>query len=70
MSKHAWWMILACILPLLLIFLFPLFGVFTGGGVLLFVFIIACFGLHLLLMRGMHGNGGDGGEKGDRHGAH
>lgn len=46
-------MIIACALPLLLIFILPLFGV--GSGIYLFIFLALCFVLHLLMMGGHHG---------------
>ena len=52
MTKHNIRMIIGCVLPLLLIFILPLFGV--GSGVTLFIFIILMFGCHLLMMGG-HG---------------
>lgn len=52
--RHLIWHLIGCILPLLLIFLLPLFGV--GEGVVLFVFIVLMFGCHLLMMQG-HGHG-------------
>ena len=70
MKNHHIWMIIACALPLLLIFLLPLFG--AGGGELLFVFLIVCFGAHLLMI-GRHrknGNGDDESRKGGYHGNH
>jgi len=45
-------MIIGCLLPLLLIFILPLFGV--GSGVTLFIFILLMFGCHLMMMGG-HG---------------
>jgi len=56
MRKHNFWMIVACALPLLLVFLLPAFGVGSGGY--LFIFLIFCFGLHLLMMSG-HGHDHD-----------
>ena len=53
MNKHSLWMLIGCVLPTLLIFVLPLFGV--GSGVSLFIFIILMFGCHLLMMGG-HGN--------------
>ena len=71
MKGHGWWMVLACILPLLLIFLLPTLGVVGGTGSLLFVFIIVCFGLHLLMMRGHHDDHDkDRGHEGGHHGRH
>lgn len=52
MNKHNVRMLIGCLLPLLLIFVLPLFGV--GSGVTLFIFIILMFGCHLLMMGG-HG---------------
>jgi len=51
-NKHNVWMLIGCLLPLLLIFVLPLFGI--GSGVALFIFIILMFGCHLLMMGG-HG---------------
>jgi hypothetical protein len=68
--KHHLLMIIGCVLPLILIFLLPLFGVESGA--LLFLFLILCFGLHLIMMaRGGHkqdGNGKD--DQGGSHGEH
>lgn len=52
MNSHTIRMLIGCLLPLLLIFILPLFGV--GEGVTLFIFIILMFGCHLLMMGG-HG---------------
>ena len=43
-------MLIGCGLPMLLIFVLPLFGV--GEGVTLTIFIVMMFGCHLLMMRG------------------
>ena len=43
-------MLLACILPLLLIFLLPSLGVGTNGMSLLLL-LVGCFVVHLLMMR-------------------
>jgi hypothetical protein len=71
MKNHQTWMILGCILPLLLIFSLPFFG--AGSGELLFVFIVFCFGIHLLMV-GHHQNHGDGNhnsrKEGGDHGSH
>jgi hypothetical protein len=45
-------MLLGCTLPLLLVFLLPLFGV--SGNVGTFLFILLMFACHLMAMRG-HG---------------
>jgi len=50
--NHHLRMLIGCLLPLLLIFVLPLFGV--GQGVSLFVFMILMFGCHLMMMGG-HG---------------
>lgn len=51
MKNHALWMLIGCVLPILLIFLLPLFGI--GGNWQLFIFIILMFGCHLF-MRSWH----------------
>jgi fatty acid desaturase len=51
MNKHSFWMIIGCTVPLLLIFLLPLFGI-TGSYTFL-IFIVLMFGCHLMMM-GMH----------------
>lgn len=61
MKKHAFWMIIGCGLPLLLIFFAPALGI--SGDVSLFIFIIAMFACHLLMP--MHG-----GHKHDPHEKH
>ncbi len=53
MSRHTLWMVIGCVLPLLLIFILPIFGL--GGGISLFIFIILMFGCHLLMMGGHRG---------------
>jgi hypothetical protein len=55
--SHALKMVIGCVLPLLLIFLLPLFGV--SEGISLFVFIVLMFGCHLVMMGG-HGKEGKG----------
>jgi len=50
--NHLFWMIVACTVPLLLIFLAPAFGVGENSSLLLF--IIAMFAIHLLIPHG-HG---------------
>lgn len=54
--KHTLLHLLGCLLPLLVIFLLPLFGV--DSGVSLFLFIVLMFGCHLFMMRG-HGHSDD-----------
>jgi hypothetical protein len=71
MKGHGWWMVLACILPLLLVFLLPVLGAVGGTSGLLFIFIIVCFGLHLLMMRVHHDDHGKNrGNGGGHHGRH
>lgn len=55
--KHIIHMLIGCVLPFLLIFLLPLFGV--SEGVTLTVFLVLMFACHLLMMRGAH-HGGHG----------
>lgn len=52
--KHSMLHLIGCALPLLLIFLLPLFGL--GGGVSLFLIIVLLFACHLFMMIG-HGHG-------------
>ena len=47
MSKHTFWMIIGCTVPLLLIFLLPLFGI--TGNYTFFIFIVLMFACHLLM---------------------
>jgi len=70
MKNHNFWMVIACVLPLLFIFFLPVIG--AGSGEILFIFLIFCFGVHLLMMRGHHKNGDDenGPRKGDDHESH
>ena len=51
--NHSLRMLAGCALPLLLIFLLPLFGV--SEGITLFIFIVLMFGCHLFMMKG-HGH--------------
>ena len=48
--NHHLRMLLGCMLPLLLIFILPLFGVRQGGS--LFIFMILMFAGHLMMMGG------------------
>ncbi|PAW95159.1 hypothetical protein CKK33_17305 [Mucilaginibacter sp. MD40] len=48
MNKHLFWMIIGCTVPLLLIFLLPLFGI-TGNYSFL-IFIVLMFGCHFMMM--------------------
>lgn len=65
MNKHTILHLLGCALPLLLIFALPIIG-FSGEAVI-FVFIIAMFACHLLMMGG-HGH--DHGRSHKKHGRH
>lgn len=47
MQKHIILMLIGCLLPLLLIFLLPLFGI--SGNYSTFIFIIAMFACHLFM---------------------
>lgn len=55
--RHSLFHLFGCIVPLLLVFLLPLFGV--GSGVTLLVFLVLMFGCHLFMM-GRHGQGHGG----------
>ncbi len=57
--KHQVWMLLACVLPLFLIFFLPAVGVGSSG--LFALLLLGCFAVHFFMMRG-HGPGdGKGG---------
>jgi hypothetical protein len=56
MKGHGWWMVIGCVLPLLLIFAAPLFGISGDWG--LFLFIGLMFVCHLGMMGGHGGHGG------------
>ncbi len=62
MKKHALWMLIGCILPILLIFLLPAFGV--NDNVSLIVFIGLMFACHLF-MPGHHHHGKNDNEQSD-----
>ena len=47
MNKHLFWMIIGCTVPLLLIFLLPLFGI--SGNYTFLIFIVAMFACHLMM---------------------
>ena len=48
--NHTLRMLLGCMLPLILLFVLPLFGV--GSGVTLFIFIVLMFMCHLMMLGG------------------
>ncbi|QEG35801.1 hypothetical protein [Bythopirellula goksoeyrii] len=50
--NHTMRMLLGCIIPLLLLFLLPLFGL--GEGVSLYVAIVLMFACHLFMVGGDH----------------
>ena len=54
-NNHLIWMVISCVLPLLLIFLAPAFGV--GSSSSLFLFIIFMFACHLFMPHGSHSHG-------------
>jgi hypothetical protein len=64
MTRHTILHILGCALPLLLIFALPILGI--SGEATIFVFIIAMFACHLLMMRG-HGHAHDSHSHPGRH---
>lgn len=57
--KHMLWMLIGCLLPFLLIFLFPVLG--ASPGVTTLLFFVLMLGCHLMMLGG-HGLGG-----GDEH---
>lgn len=67
MKRHTLWMLVGCTVPLLFIFLLPILGV--QSDVTLFVFIIAMFACHLMMIGG-HGKDHEHKEKGIQHGTH
>ncbi|MDW7772874.1 MAG: hypothetical protein SCH71_08295 [Desulfobulbaceae bacterium] len=67
--NHTMKMLIGCVVPLLIIFLLPYFGISEGWGV--FLFIVLMFGCHLLMIGG-HGHDGYDHPKntGEGHGHH
>lgn len=45
--KHAIWMVIGCVLPLLLIFLAPALGL--GSNFSFFIFMLSMFACHLMM---------------------
>ena len=66
--KHGIWMVAACVVPLLLIFVLPAGGV--TGPLPILIGIVAMFGLHLLMMRKHHHDDRGDDDKGGSHGHH
>jgi hypothetical protein len=61
--KHALMMLGGCVLPFLLVFILPAFGV--SSGVTTFVFIVLMLGCHLFMGHGGHGK--ENHESNDKH---
>lgn len=53
MKNRGFWQIIACVLPLLLIFALRSYGV--KSNVLLYSLLILCCGSHLFILRGIQG---------------
>ncbi len=62
MKRHIL-MLIACVLPLLFIFLLPSWGIGTGGLSLLLL-LAGCFIVHLLMMRRLGKNNDQAGKGG------
>ncbi len=63
---HMKWHVFGCVIPLLVIFLLPLFGI--DSGIVLFIFIVLMFGCHLLMMHGHeHGDANNRGHAHEHH---
>jgi len=65
--KHHWLHIAGCVLPLLLVFVLPLFGL--GSGITLFAFIALMFVCHLTMHMG-HGHSPNHADHGDAAAGH
>ncbi|QDV85293.1 hypothetical protein TBK1r_42720 [Stieleria magnilauensis] len=50
--SHFWRMLLGCMIPILMVFVLPLFGV--SEGVTLAVFLVLMLGCHLLMVPNDH----------------
>ncbi len=66
--KYVVHMLIGCVLPFLLIFMLPLFGV--GEGVSMFVFVVLMFSCHLFMMRGHQHGDADAGSPDNKGGVH
>lgn len=62
--KHTLWMVIGCILPFLVIFLLPAFGIPQGATTV--VFFVLMLGCHLMMMGGHGGHGGHGRHRDDK----
>jgi hypothetical protein len=60
MKNHMIWMIIGCVVPVLLIFILPAFGV--SSEVAFVILIVLMFGCHFMML-GHHGGGDDQNEK-------
>ncbi len=67
MNRHFLWMLIGCTLPLLLIFLLPVFGIRSQET--LVVFIILMFACHLMMLGG-HNHNHSHSSKGKKHESH
>lgn len=66
MHKNHFWMVAMCILPLLLIFLLPVFKI--NNPLAIFIIFLVMFAGHFFMM-GRHGHGGhDGHDENDTEG--
>ena len=63
--SHFWRMLLGCLVPMLLIFVLPLFGV--SEGITLTVFIVLMLGCHLLMIPGHASSHHTRSTEGDHH---
>lgn len=63
MKKHHIWMVVACVIPLLLFFALPTFGV--RGNFSYLLLLVGCFAMHLFMSHGHDDN-----DKGGGHDSH
>jgi hypothetical protein len=63
--KHHLWVLLVCLAPLLLIFALPALGVRSNG--LFTLLILACFVMHMFMLRGYIHNREKRGNEDDTH---
>lgn len=63
--RHHVWMLLACLAPLVVIFALPDLGVRSNG--LYTLLVLACFVMHLFMLRGHIRSRGKGDQKDDRY---